>query len=407
MAEASAPSQWSLTALQGFAARPARWLHRARNPNSHERQTLTVIGKCVLVATVSWFISYELMRARTPAFAPFSAVLIVQITAYQSVLQALRYVGAVSVGVSVQGLVGALLGPNLLSFVLVAVAAVAIGRWRRLGEQGPQVATAAFFAFSTYALAASESQGLSELGQILLLVLIGCGVGIVVNVLVLPPLRYRSAEYGIHALGQSLSDLAREVCESLREGEWDKQRTEYWRYRAQRLGPMAAQAQSSVRTAWESTVLHPRRVLRRYREGHYFGVYQQLVDALERVTHQMASMTRSIDQWNDASENPAHRQFMHRYGDFLARFADVTEIYGRLDEDRVREQLDELRAAGDRAHEARDRLEGGAGGDSSLPLSDPSRPFGILLAEAVRLLDEVDHSFAALRQTVEQTRTGG
>ncbi|OEU86938.1 hypothetical protein DB35_25470 [Streptomyces abyssalis] len=387
-------------ASQGPAARASQWLRRARHANGQERHTLTLIAKCTLVASISWVIAHVVMRAQMPAFAPFSAVLIMQITAYKSVLQALRYVVAVTVGVSLQGFFGAVAGPNLVSFVLVALVAVTIGRWGRLGEQGPQVATAAFFAFSTYAAAASQSQGLKELGQIVLLVLIGCGVGVVVNVLVLPPMRYRSAEHGIHALGRSLSDLASDICAALREGEWDKERTEHWRRRAKQLGPMAAQAQASVRTAWESTFYHPRRLLRRHRGSTSFTAYQQLADALERVTHQMASMTRSFDQWHEAGENRDHREFMERYGDFLACFADIAGIFGRLDEDRLTGQLRELRAADEEARGARDRLADAAENGSSLPLSDPSRPFGILLAEAVRLLDEVEHTCQVMEQAV-------
>jgi uncharacterized membrane protein YgaE (UPF0421/DUF939 family) len=401
MANAQAPS--TRTASRARAARVAQWLHRAANPNSSERQTLTLIAKSALVATVSWYIAHDLIGAQSPAFAPFSAVLIVQITAYQSLLQALRYVGAVSVGVSLQGAFGAFLGPNLLSFVLVALIAACIGRWRRLGSQGSQVTTAAFFAFSTYAAAAGQSQGLSELGQIVELVLIGCGVGVLVNVLVLPPMRYRSAEDGIHVLGQSLRDLADDVCAALREGELSKESTEKWRYRATQLGPMAAQAQSSVRTARESVHYHPWRVLSRRRDRPSFTGYQEVADALERITYQMTSMTRSFDQWHGDGDGREDRRFLGRYGDFLSCFAAVAEIFGRLDEDRLREQCRELGATVEELAEARGRLAEAAESGSPLPVSDPSEPYGILLAESVRLLDEVEHARDVLEQAVDQS----
>ncbi|MCH6160809.1 FUSC family protein [Streptomyces marispadix] len=403
MAKAQAPLMRS-AAPQARAARVSQWLRRAANPNSSERQTLTLIGKSALVASVSWYIAHDLIGAQSPAFAPFSAVLIVQITAYQSLLQALRHVGAVSVGVSLQGAFGAFLGPNLLSFVLVALIAAFIGRWRRLGPQGSQVTTAAFFAFSTYAAAAGQSQGLRELGQIVLLVLIGCGVGVVVNVLVLPPMRYRSAEDGIHVLGQSLGDLAEDVCAALRRGELDKESTERWRYRAAQLGPMTAQAQTSVQTARESVHYHPWRVLGRWRGRPSFTGYQEVTDALERITYQMTSMTRSFDQWHDGEDRDGrgYRWFLVRYGDFLSCFAAVAEVFGRLDEDRLGEQCRELGAAVEELEEARGRLAEAAESGSPLPVSDPSEPYGILLAEAVRLLDEVEHAGDVLEQAVDR-----
>ncbi|MGW7611646.1 hypothetical protein ACWGKW_31200 [Streptomyces sp. NPDC054766] len=45
-------------------------------------------------------------------------------------------------------MLGFLAGPDLLTFGLVTVTASAVGRSRLPGSQGPQVVTAAYFAFS-------------------------------------------------------------------------------------------------------------------------------------------------------------------------------------------------------------------------------------------------------------------
>ncbi|SCK39567.1 Aromatic acid exporter family member 1 [Streptomyces sp. WMMB 714] len=403
MAEAAAAPHPGRTAPpQGLPARAAQWWRRAVRSTGPERHTLTLIGKSALVASLSWYLANDVMQAQSPAFAPFSTVLIVQITAYQSVVQALRYVGAVTAGVALQGLVGALAGPTMLSFALVALIAVAIGRWGRLGSQGTQVSTAAFFAFSIYAAAPGERQGLESLGQIILLVLIGCGVGIVVNVLMMPPMRYRSAEHGIHALGQGLLDLAGEMSPTLREGTLDDERTQRWRQRAARLAPLAGQAQSSVRTAWESIRFHPRRLLGRRRQWSGFHGYQSLVDALERVTYQVVSMTRSFDQCPEEGVSSEHREFLSHYGRFLAGFEDAAQVLAHLDEDRFTQQLHELRDAVDRAERARTRMAENADA-SPLPVSDPSEPYGILLAEAVRLTDEIRHTRDVLEKVAGES----
>lgn len=174
-------------ARQGRVHRMRQWWRRAWGSAGHERDTLLLTGKSALAATVAWVISYDLLQAQSPAFAPFSAVLIMQVTVYRSLLQSLRYVGAVVSGVAVQAALGFLVGPDLLTFVLVALVALVIGRWPALGSQGSQVVTAAFFAFSTYISATSNLDKITQLGQIILLVLIGCGVGVVVNVAVVPP----------------------------------------------------------------------------------------------------------------------------------------------------------------------------------------------------------------------------
>lgn len=89
-------------ALPGRMARVRQWWGRALGSECHERTTVLLIAKGTLAATIAWVISYHLLHAQSPAFAPSSAVLIMQVTVYQSLLQSSRYVGAVVAGVAVQ-----------------------------------------------------------------------------------------------------------------------------------------------------------------------------------------------------------------------------------------------------------------------------------------------------------------
>ncbi|WP_371789820.1 aromatic acid exporter family protein [Streptomyces sp. NBC_01471] len=404
MAQSAASPPRARAAAQGRSARVRQWLRRAAGSDGHERHTLELIGKSTLAATISWLIAYDVMHAVSPAFAPFSAILIMQVTVYQSVTQALRYVGAVSAGVALQAALGLLAGPDLLTFALVALVALSIGRWRPLGSQGPQVATAALFAFSTYVSASSSGQALTQLGQIILLVFIGCGVGVLVNLLVLPPLRYRSAEYGIHTLAQSLCDLISDIYPALKEEEGlEKERTAHWRRRAASLGSIVAQAQSSVNTARESIYYNPRQLFRR-KHGHHvtFDGYQAVVDALERVSYQVASMTRSLDQEQDEDERTGQeqRRFYHAYGDLLASLAHITGLFIEIDEDRLTDQAKQLCKAASEAQEVYQQLAKDAQA-GSLRISDPSYPYGILLAEAARLMHEFQYTCDILQHGVD------
>lgn len=400
MKEAAGEGQRTQAADQSRSGRARQWLGRAAGSDGHERHTLVLIGKSTVAAGLSWWVAHDLLAAVSPAFAPFSAVLIMQVTVYRSLWQALRYVGAVSAGVVVQGALGFLAGPYLLTFVLVTLVALVIGRWRPLGSQGSQVATAAFFAFSTYVAAAGSSQRWSQLGQIIELVFIGCGIGVLVNMLVLPPMRYRNAEYGIHTLAHSLCDLISDMYVALREGRVDEEDTQQWRQRAAQLGPIAQQAQASLHTAWESTFYNPRLLWRRSRRRTSFSGYQAVVDALERVTHQAASMARSLDQWSSAEGEGQSAGFVRAYGDFLASLARITELLGGIDEDHLHNQSQELCEAATEAQRARDQLEEDAR-DGALPLSDPAEPYGILLAEATRLMDEFQHTCDVLKHGVD------
>lgn len=252
--------------------------------------------------------------------------------------------GAVAAGVAVQAALGFLGGPDLLTFALVALVALPIGRWPALGSQGSQVATAAFFAFSTYLSATSDLDKITQLGQIILLVLIGCGVGVLVNVTVFPPLRLRGAEHGIRSLADAQRDLVSDMYPALRRGELDEERAAHWRERADRTGELVAQARTGLRTARESIRYNPRRLLRRHRGRTSFEGYGAVLEALERTLYQLASLTRSLDQRSKAEHEEHHnyRSFLRCYADFMESIAEINKVLAALDEDKLNEQAPQL-----------------------------------------------------------------
>ncbi|KUL37318.1 hypothetical protein ADL22_21865 [Streptomyces sp. NRRL F-4489] len=388
-------------ARQGRSRRVRHWFQRARGAG-HERHTLLVLGKSTLAATLAWFLSHDVFAAHSPAFAPFSAVLTMQVTVYRSLLDSLRYVAAVAAGVAVQAALGFLVGPDLLTFALVALVALIIGRWPALVPQGPQVATAAFFAFSAYVSATSTVGKATQLGQIILLVLIGCGVGVLINVLVVPPLHYRRAEHGIRTLAHGLCDLLGDLHPALREGELDAERTRHWRARAERGEALISQARSGLSTARESLYYNPRRLFRRHRVrgGTGFEGYRAVLEALERALYQVTSLIRSLDRWETDRENALPRAFLRSYADFLACAARITEVLSVLDEDRLHQQAADIGELTDQAWACCRRVTAEAE-SSGLPLADPARPYGVLVVESARLMEELQHTGDVLRRYVE------
>ncbi|MFE6028813.1 FUSC family protein [Streptomyces niveus] len=244
--------------------RAGQWLRRARDGAGDERRSLLLTAKSAVAATVAWMLAYYLLDARSPAFAPFSAVLLMHVTIYRCLAQALRYVGAVTAGVLVQAGLVYLGGPDLFTFIL-ALTALLIGRWPALGPQGTQVATAAFFAFSTYTAAGDERDTALQLGQIILLVVIGSVVALVVNAVIAPPLRYRGAEHGIHLLADAMTDILEDIAPVLAGGRADREHTARWRSRAEGIGANIDQARAGLRTAEESLLYNPLRLFGRTR----------------------------------------------------------------------------------------------------------------------------------------------
>ncbi|WP_246594034.1 FUSC family protein [Streptomyces auratus] len=390
-------------ARQDRLARIGQWWKRAWGSEGLERHTALLIGKSTLAATIAWLVSSHVLHAQSPAFAPFSAVLIMQVTVYRSLLDSSRYVAAVAAGVAVQAASGFLVGPDVPTFALVALIALTIGRWPALGSQGSQVATAAFFAFSTYVSATSNLDKATQLGQIILLVLIGCGIGILVNVAVLPPLRYRGAEHGIRTLAHALCDLVGDVYPALRAHDVDPERTERWRARAGRTGDLVTEARAGLRTAQESLHYNPRPLFRRHRGRPGFAGYGAVLEALERTLHQVASLTRSLDRWSGDEDRYRYESFLECYADFLASVSEITRVLAGLDEDRLHEQAPQLCHLADQAQQCRRRVAEQAERDA-LPLADPARPYGVLVVEATRLMEEFQYTCDVLQHHVDQHR---
>lgn len=374
------------------------WLVTAWRSPGHQRNTALAVGKSTLAATLAWWVSHDLIGATSPAFAPFSAVLIMNATVHSSVWQALRYTVAVAAGVAVQAALGFLIGPELFVFALVAVIALAIGYWPALGEQRSQVATAAFFAFSTYTAATTTTDRAGQLGQIVLLVLIGCGLGLIVNLCIAPPLRYRGAEQGLQALGREVETLLDDMADGLREGEVTAERTQEWIAAGERAQNSVTVARSGLSDAEDSLPLNPRRLLPAHRGYLTFSRYRQVLVSMERSVHQLVSLNRSLDQWQEAENTYAYKPFLNDYADFLAALRDTAHVLAALDTDVLPDQAEEAFLLAGTAQEKLQAVLQEAQ-EAGLPLADRSRPYGVLVVEATRLMEEFQFTCDALRST--------
>jgi uncharacterized membrane protein YgaE (UPF0421/DUF939 family) len=269
-----------------------------------------LIVKSGIAATAAWMLAEVVLQAPSATFAPFSALLMVQVTVAQSVDQSLRYGAAVVGGVLLAGLVTPLLGPGVTTFAVLMLMALLIGRWHKLGSQGSQVAVAALFAYASFVQSGGGSSSILQVASIGGLVIMGCVVGVLTNLVVVPPVRYRSAQYAVAALSRSLRDLLTDIDDGVRQGVPDKQTAESWLHRADQLGDTVAQARSSVEHAADSMRLNPRRLLMRGTRS--FTGYRVIVDGLERASEQVRSLARGLqymtvsDQHLDEEHDTTH-----------------------------------------------------------------------------------------------------
>ncbi len=373
-------------------------LRRAREYAGPERETLFLLFKSGLAGVVAWVLAKYAIASPQPTYAPFTALLVVQSTAYRTLMQTLRYVLAVVIGVVAAGVAGPFVGQNAWGFAAMLAAALVIGRWQRLGSQGMQVAVAAVFAFN-----ALSSTPTATLWQIISMAVLGAAVGVAVALAVLPPLRYRTARRGVTSMSDALESLLDDMAAGLRSGMPERDTVVDWLERARQLDRTAQSARQAVDSGAESVVWNPRRLLRRRPTPTTFRGYRTLVESLSRAGEQLRSicyaLLRILD--DEHTEAPAAR-FLTGYAELLETLAlapvHVGAHPGEPDEENP------VKGVLDSARDQHEDLTDGAGDDSSGHWAT----YGVLLTDADRLVDEFSYAHAngALHPEAEREAEG-
>ncbi|WP_367123416.1 aromatic acid exporter family protein [Streptomyces phytohabitans] len=389
--------------LADWAARRRRSPRQARDAmcrawrySGAERQRLLLVAKSAVAAVLAWSVAAYGLVSPQPTYAPFTALLVVQATVYRSLVQTVRYVAAVVLGVLAAGAVGPLLGENAGAFAVMLVATLVVGQWRRLGSQGVQVSVAGVFAYS-----ALSGAHVSMLGEIVAMALLGAGVGLAVSLLVVPPLRYRTASEGIESVSGSLRRLLQDMAAGLRGGAPDSDAADDWLARARRLDGTVGAARQAVETGAESTRYNPRRLLGRRDPPPSFSGYRVFLDSLARGAEQVRSIAYGLRRLSDAdgpdgTPRPDGRS-LHAYGDLLDVLADAAARIGAL-EDGPEEGAgdgggaapadDPLRRALRDARERQRELVASVGDTPAW------RSHGVLLTDMERLTEEFEYAHA-------------
>lgn len=377
-------------------------VQRAFGHAGPDRDVLLLILKSVIAATVAWVIANNLLGATSATFAPFTALLMVQATISQSLDQSARYAGAMVFGVVLAGLLTPLLGAATVTFSVLMLVALVLGRWRKLGQQGPQVAVAALFAYFSFTHSDAPASSFLQLVSIAGLVLLGCGLGVLTNIVIAPPMRYRSAQHGISALAHSLCDLITDAANALAEGVPDQEQADSLLHRANRFPELVAQTRSAVEHAAESGRFNPRRLF--LRRAASFEGHRAIIDAMERATEQLRSAMRGLTYASSASvpQQRTHEQFLATYSKVLTETAEAARVIGDLHSAEDTERANELQAAVERSGSAYSEL---AEQTDDQQLDSPGEwpVYGALQTDAHRLVEEFLQAHRKLSEVMTTT----
>lgn len=259
------------------------WRSRPRDPVFWN--DLTQIFKTGLAAVLAWVLATEVFSLSQSFLAPWAALLVVHATVYRTFSRGLRQVTAAVAGVVLAWSVGNALGLDTLSVALVIVAGLLVGALPWFGEESITVAATAMVVLTT-GFSEDDSMLLDRLGD----TAIGIVVGLLVNAVVWPPLRRRTAITAMNRIDDSIGELLADMGERLVDG-CDDDDVAGWVDRTRSLDGDLDHAWALVRQAQESSRMNPRRSARDLRDPRRS---KALLRRMEQAVAETRSMARTL-----------------------------------------------------------------------------------------------------------------
>ena len=268
-------------------------------------------AKTVMAAVVAFAIAQALHTSSSPVLAPLTALLVVQLTMYETLAHGRERIVSVVAGVLVAVLFASFVGLTWWSLGLVVAASLVAGRLLRLG---PHLLEVPISAMLVLAVGGAERAALGRVEETLL----GAAVGVLVNLLIAPPLYIQPASDAIAELAERMADFSAELATALR-GDWSRSAAETQLARARRLGDDVARADRHLARTEESARLNPRGRQARRLEPRLHST----LDALEHAQVGLRNLARSLlDRTFFVPEEEADRAYP---AEARAALADVLD----------------------------------------------------------------------------------
>jgi len=272
--------------------------------------------KAALAAGIAWLVAQAVPGAAShyPYYAPLGAVIATGPTVLHGIREGFRTLVGLAVGIGLGLLVFAVGGPHYLTLPIAVAVAIIVSGFRFVGEANTWVATAAIFVLL---IGGSDPEDYS-IGY-LIQTLVGAAVGVLVNMLIFPPLAVPEASRGLRALQGQLADHLDALAQALEDDDVDG---ESWASRLDELQTRATSVRTAVRRADESRRGNPRAVRQAVR-SELASDYDRL-RALERALFALTDLT-----------------------DIVGHASPITEPFGGIDPDLTAAFIEALRTVGD------------------------------------------------------------
>ncbi|MFI0155684.1 aromatic acid exporter family protein [Streptomyces lydicus] len=218
----------------------------------HTEPVVAQTFRSTIAAVISYVVALALSSEPAPLTAPLTALLVVQVTLYTTLTTSVRRVNAVVVGVVIAIGFSSLVGLTWWSLGLIILASLVIGRFVKAGEFVPEVAISAMLVLgvTTTRVAATAWDRVLE-------TLIGAVVGLLFNVLFVPPVWVQPASEAIEALARRMRDLLLKLGAEV-TGHTTVAEAAERLHEARRLDHDVVEVDAALRQAEDSLRLNPR-----------------------------------------------------------------------------------------------------------------------------------------------------
>ncbi|MEU3354466.1 FUSC family protein [Streptomyces sp. NPDC037389] len=349
----------------------------------HREPAVVQAVRSTLAAVISYVVALQLSSEPAPLTAPLTAILVVQVTLYSTLTTGIRRVNSVVAGVLIAIGFSVVVGLTWWSLGLIILASLIIGRFVRAGEFVPEVAISAMLVLGVTRVGYTAWDRVLE-------TLIGAVVGLLFDILFVPPVWVQPASEAIEHLSRRMGRLLQRVGEEL-GGHTPVAEAAARLHEARRLDHEIVQVDAALRQAEDSLRFNPR-----VREGLLHRVVLRTgLDALEIAAVVLRVICRTLTDLakertgaplfaSDVAE--AMREVFLHLARAVESFAVLitTQVSANAEEaeSRLVAELAAGRTSRDRAAEL--LLQGVRRHPGQWQLH------GALLAEVDRILDELD-----------------
>ncbi len=242
--------------------------------------------KTTVAVVVAWTLAVRVFDVSQTFLAPWAALLTVHATVFGTLKRGAEQVGAAVLGVLLAFAAGSVFGLGAVSLGLAVLFGLLAGSVRGQRSEATTAAATALVVLTT---------GYSDDGSMLVDRLfdtgIGVAVGLLVNLLVWPPLRDRAAAHRIDAIDDGIGALLQRIAADLRNGVTSAD-VDAWVERVDGLDGDVSHAWSVLGQAHESGRLNPRLSARSRMRAT--DTFDGVLERLEQAVAETRSMVRSI-----------------------------------------------------------------------------------------------------------------